>query len=165
MMLSLMTTLWSFIEELDKQSGMDWLPNTDNLQSLLDLNAKEIKVYSELEQTLVGKNTNPIINFVHDQDHHVKVFFGLNNIWIELWLMDNELTVEKETEIQNWEKLSHIVDCNGEKNIGAFYEYLADGAVAEGLIKAVVAPATDDYRHPRRPMLKASTATQWHTAF
>ena len=165
MMLGLMTTLWSFVEELDKQSKMDWIPNTDDLQALLDLNTKEIKKYSELEDKLIGKNINPIISFRHELDHKIKVRFGVNHMWIELWPLDSELSLTEEIELQNWEKFSHIVDCNGEKATESFYEYLADGAVAEGLIKAVVAPATDDYRHPRRPMLKASTATQWHTAF
>lgn len=112
-MKNLMVQLWSLIEALDRKTGMDWLPNTDDLEAILEQDKELTTFFSETETEVLGDPAEPVVCLWWSNGQN-KVLIGLNNQWLHLWSSDRPFTEASRKVLRKWDKLDFISVISGQ---------------------------------------------------
>lgn len=134
-MKSLMTELWEFITALDLQTHMDWIPNTDDLEAVLEQDRELITAYGEAEADLLA-DVSGLVLCIYWDDGHDSLLVGLNGQWIHLFSLDSAFTENKRKLLRKWERLEFISSISGENlqnhtYAEELYEFLTPNEAAQ----------------------------------
>ncbi|MBQ3409825.1 hypothetical protein IJG66_00495 [Candidatus Saccharibacteria bacterium] len=111
-MKSLMTELWEFITALDLQTHMDWIPNTDDLEAVLEQDRELITTYGKAEADLLA-DVSGLALCIYWSNGQNSLLVGLNGQWIHLFSLDGAFTENKRKALRGWERLEFISSISG----------------------------------------------------